>query len=682
MTETHFMKRTPWTLGFLTALTLPACQQTFPIKPTAAAAPTVRCLAPELPMQSLPDQPKFFPSAACVSSAKALVAGMSPRAKYGQMMQPDRGTVRLDDPTIHGLGSILSGGGSGPPSNEPLEWAKMVNRFRAASLKSEAKVPMIYGIDAVHGHNNVRGAVIFPHNIGLGATRDADLVERVGRVTAKEVAATNIDWTFAPVLAAARDERWGRTYEAFGETAELAELLGTALIRGLQGSHLGQGEASVLACAKHFIGDGNTQGGKDQGNSPVSLAEVRRSLLPAYQNAIAAGVGSIMVSFSSVEGVKMHCHGPLINDVLKGELGFSGFVVSDWEAVEQLPGNYEEQLVSAINSGIDMVMAPKAYAGFIDTMEKVVPARIPQTRVDDAVARIIATKCELGMLNPETYRPDRSGQLPTKPELLGSIGSAAHREVAREAVRKSLVLLKNDRGVLPLKHTIKKLVLAGSAATDIGRQSGGWTITWQGQSGDITEGTTLEAAVSQALPNTELVSSADGSIDAASAAARSADVAIVVLSEPPYAEYSGDNQELTFPSDDIRAYRQAKALGIPVVVVLYSGRPMILGDILGADAVVAAWLPGSEGSGITDVLLGEYDFIGRLGHSWPRTTQQIPINVGDKNYDPLFPYGYGLSYPGFASEVHPVPAVQANPAPPADPRAVPDPQIESGGAPP
>jgi beta-glucosidase len=490
----------------------------------------------------------------------------------------------------------------------------------------------------VHGHNNVPGAVIFPHNIGLGASRDPDLVERVGRATAEEVAGTDIDWTFSPVLASARDERWGRTYESFGETPELAELLGPALIRGLQGERLGRGPNSVLACAKHFLGDGSTAGGHNAGDDPLTLDQVREQLLPAYQQAISAGVGSIMVSYSSIEGVKMHCHGPLLNDILKGELGFGGLLVSDWQAIEQLPGDYATQLASSINAGVDMVMNPRRYTGFLTATAALVPDRIPEARIDDAVTRILTVKCELGMLQPGKFAPDSKGSVPTSPEL-ANIGSAAHREIAREAVRKSLVLLKNKGAVLPLSKTIARVHLAGSHADDLGEQTGGWTISWQGQSGTWTQGTTIRQAFEAALGADHVTYSRDGS------GAAGADAAVLVIGEEPYAEGLGDSANLALDPSALAAAQAIHAAHVPLIVVLISGRPMLIGDLLGlSDAFVAAWLPGTEGNGVSDVVLGDFDFTGKLPHSWPRSIDQVPINIGDANYDPLFEYGFGLSY--------------------------------------
>lgn len=612
------------------------------------------------------------PSTACVERAKQIVSKLTLRQKLGQMMQPDRGRVRsLDELRQNGYGSILSGGGSAPDGNHASDWSDMLASYRLTSLESPAAVPMVYGVDAVHGHNNVYGAVIFPHNIGLGAARDPELVERIGRVTAREVRATQIDWTFAPVMTAARDERWGRTYEAYGETQELAELLGPALVRGLQTTDLAHPH-SVLATAKHFVGDGYTSGGVDQGNSLLTLEQVRRELIPAYRKVIEAGVGSVMVSYSSIDSAKMHCHGPLINDTLKGDLGFQGFVVSDWKALEQLPGTYSEQLTASINAGLDMVMAPEIHAGLLNELEKLVPAAIPMARIDDAVTRIIAVKCALGMFDEGRYARDRGGQLGPDPELVAEFGGAAHRKVAREAVQKSLVLLENENQALPLSRTAP-IYVTGSGAGDLGRQCGGWTISWQGQNGDITDGTTLVEGLSAALGTSAVHFSPH--YDAKLAA--NAQTAIVVASEPAYAEMKGDDQDLELPPEDIADIGALKAAGKRVILVLYSGRPMIVTPLLDkVDAFVAAWLPGTEGSGVVDVLLGDRDFVGVLPHSWPRSIDQVPINVGDAEYNPLFKYGFGLTYAT-------APAVpNGNPTAPAAPTAAPvTPLAAAPGAP-
>jgi beta-glucosidase len=499
----------------------------------------------------------------------------------------------------------------------------MYDRFQARALETRLRIPLLYGVDAVHGHNNVRGAVIFPHNIGMGATRDAALVEEAARITGLEVAATGIDWTFSPVIAVPRDERWGRTYEGFGETPELVAEMGAAAVRGYQ--------QNILACAKHYLADGGTQGGRDQGNAAIDEATLRAIHLPGYRAAVDAGVDSIMVSFSSWNGQKMHGNSYLLTTVLKGELGFSGFLVSDWAAIDQLPGDYSTQVETAINAGLDMIMVPYQYQEFIGTLTSLARSgRVPMSRIDDAVGRILRKKFARGLFD----RPlaDRS--------LLASVGSAEHRAVARRAVRESLVLLKNDGRTLPLSKGLTRIHVAGKNANDVGSQCGGWTITWQGSTGAITTGTTiLEAVRATVSAGTTVSSDRDGS------GAAGADAAIVVIGETPYAEGWGDRIDLALGTDDQAAVARVAQAGVPTVVVLISGRPMILGGVLDAsDAFVAAWLPGTEGQGVADVLFGDYAPTGKLPHSWPRSMAQIPINWGDLDYDPLFPYGYGLSY--------------------------------------
>jgi beta-glucosidase len=557
------------------------------------------------------------------TSVEALLAQMTLEEKVGQMAQAGRGYLLSEaDIRDYRLGSLLSGGGSAPPDATAAGWADMYDRYQGFALQTRLKIPLIYGVDAVHGHNNVRGAVIFPHNIGLGCTRNPSLVEEVARATADEVVATGIDWTFSPCIAVPRDERWGRTYEGFGETPELVSQMAAAAVRGYQ--------ARILACAKHYVGDGGTVGGKDQGDTRLDEATLRTVHLPGYSAAIGAGVGSVMVSFSSWNGVKMHGHRYLVSDVLKGELGFKGFVVSDWGGINQLAGDYAAQIETAVNAGIDMVMIPDRYAEFIATLVRLVNAgRVPSARVDDAVRRILTEKQRLGLF--ERPLTDRSG--------LPSVGSSEHRSVARRAVRESLVLLKNDRGILPLPKTAGRIHVAGKNANDLGNQCGGWTITWQGGSGPITTGTTILDAIRATAAGTTLSYSLDGS------GAAGATAAVVVIGERPYAEGLGDRTDLALDAEDVAAVRTTSQAGVPTVVVLVSGRPMILGDALTrADAFVAAWLPGTEGQGVADVLFGDYNPTGKLSHSWPRDMRQIPINVGDPSYDPLFPYGFGLSY--------------------------------------
>jgi beta-glucosidase len=555
---------------------------------------------------------------------ESLLQEMTLEEKIGQMTQVDRGYLRSgSDIRAFFLGSILSGGGSAPPDPTAPGWADLYDRFQSEALASRLQIPLLYGIDAVHGHNNVRGAVVFPHNIGLGCTRDPGLVERVARATAEEVEATGIDWTFAPCIAVPRDERWGRTYEGFGETPELVAEMAAAAVQGYQ--------PTILACAKHYLADGGTASGRDQGDARIDEATLRSIHLPGYRAAVAAGVGSVMASFSSWNGQKMHGNRYLLTDVLKGELAFQGFVVSDWAGIDQLPGDYASDVETAIDAGIDMVMVPDRYAEFTSTLRALVEGgRVPMSRIDDAVRRILRQKVAQGLF--ERPYADRS--------LLSRVGSDEHRQIARQAVQESLVVLKNAEGRLPLSKMTGRIHVAGKNADDLGNQCGGWTITWQGSSGRITTGTTiLEGVRSAVLSGTTVTYSRDGS------GAGGADAGLVVIGETPYAEGAGDRADLSLAAEDVAAVRAVKGAGVPTVVVLVSGRPMVLGPVLDeADALVAAWLPGTEGEGVADVLFGDVSPRGRLSHSWPRSMAQVPINVGDPGYDPLFPYGYGLTY--------------------------------------
>jgi len=555
---------------------------------------------------------------------EALLRDMTLDEKVGQMAQADRSYLR-SEADIRGtfLGSLLSGGGSSPPDKTAPGWAEMYDRYQSYALETRLRIPLVYGVDAVHGHNNVAGAVIFPHNVGLGCTRDASLVERVARATAEEVAATGVDWTFSPCVAVARDERWGRTYESFGETPELVSEMAAAAVRGTQ--------PTILACAKHYLADGGTAGGRDQGDAQMDEATLRSIHLQGYRAAVAAGVGSVMASFSSWNGQKMHGHRTLITDVLKGELGFQGFVVSDWAGIDQLPGDYTSDVETSVNAGVDMVMVPDRYPEFVATLKSLVQSgRVPQARVDDAVRRILRQKVALGLWD-KPYA-DRA--------LLPQVGSDTHRQVGREAVRKSLVLLKNEGSVLPLSKMTRRIHVAGRNADDLGNQCGGWTISWQGASGAITTGTTILQGIRAAvLGGASVTYSRDGS------GSEGADVGVVVIGETPYAEGVGDRTDLSLSAEDVAAVRAVRGARIPTVVVLVSGRPLVLGATLGdADAILAAWLPGTEGAGVADVLFGDYAPTGRLSHSWPRSMAQVPVNWGDPVYDPLYPYGYGLSY--------------------------------------
>ena len=567
----------------------------------------------------------------------AILSQMTLDEKLGQMVQVDMGALHdKADVQKYFLGSVLSGGNSDPADNEPQTWLKAVNEFQTQALQTRLKIPLLYGIDAVHGHNNIDGAVVLPHHIGLGATHDPALMRQAEQVTAQEVAGTGIRWAFAPCIAVAQDERWGRTYESYGSDTALVGALGAEAVRGLQGDQLSSGPTSVLACAKHYIGDGGTQNGKDQGNDVCDEATLRKLYLPPYAAAIKAGVGSIMVSYSSWNGLKMHANRHLLTEVLKGELGFQGFLVSDWAAIDQISPDYKKDVEASINGGLDMIMIPAAlgqpgnYAEFIADLKDLVNlGQVPQSRIDDAVRRILRIKVQMGLFeNPWT-----------DPALTAQIGSAEHRQVARQCVRESLVVLKNSGHALPLSKNLKHLVVAGPAADDLGLQCGGWTISWQGSTGAVTHGgTTLLTAIRQTVSSgTEVSYSADGQNLAG------ADAIIVVVGEKPYAEMFGDRTNVDLSVSDTALVQAAKATGAPVITVLYSGRPMVLGPVLKASqALVAAWLPGTEGTGVADVLFGDAHPTGKLPRPWPKNDQQLSAQFPSGK--PLFPVGYGLTY--------------------------------------
>jgi len=574
-----------------------------------------------------------------------LLSYMTLEEKIGQMTQVDRQFLDGDKNIgTYFLGSLLSGGGSTPAKNFPKSWAEMYDGYQKIALSTRLSIPIIYGIDAVHGHNNVVGATIFPHHIGLGCTNNPQLIEDVYRATAEEIAATGIDWDFAPCLAVPRDERWGRTYEGFGETPDIVKKMAAAAVRGLQTDQL-DGPTSILACAKHFIGDGGTKWGTglneklDQGDTQVTDQELREIHLPGYLPALEAGVGTIMPSYSQINSEYMHMNNDLLNGLLKKELDFKGFVVSDWQGLERMVGHddYKTNIIAGINAGIDMVMVPGAekyggqtYTNFINLLiESVKEGSVSENRINDAVARILKIKFEMGLF--ERPYSDKS--------LLSGVGSKEHRNIAREAVKQSLVVLKND-GILPLSKDLGHIHVAGKNADDLGNQCGGWTISWQGESGPITKGTTIYEAIQVAVSSvTNVTFSKNGS------GAKGADVGLVIIGETPYAEMEGDRESLVLDKEDLAAIDRIKKAGVPVVVIIVSGRPLIIADELDKWAgLIAAWLPGSEGKGVTDVIFGDYNPTGRLSVSWPRSMEQIPINFGDSDYDPLFEYGFGLSY--------------------------------------
>lgn len=579
-----------------------------------------------------------------------VLATMSLDEKIGQMTQAEISGLK-DEKDVESLflGSLLSGGNGDPKEGNSLKaWTDMYDKYQSMALKTRLGIPILYGVDAVHGHNNVLDAVIFPHNIGLGATGDADLVARVSQATAEEVRATGINWTFAPCVAVVRDERWGRTYEGFSEDPTLVKNLGEAAVKGLQGAEL-RGPLSVLACAKHFAGDGGTEMGTgapkapdkperwplDRGDVKLSEAEFKELHMQGYVTSIAAGVGSIMPSYSSWNGVKCSGSKRLLTEILKGEMGFEGFLISDYNAIDELPGDYKSDIETSVNAGMDMFMVPDRYREFISLLRELVnEGKVPMSRIDDAVRRILRVKFAMGLMDKgRSFMADRA--------LHKRFGSAEHRQVARDAVRKSLVLLRNENKALPLSKSLARIHVGGSNADDIGNQCGGWTIDWQGKSGEVTTGgTTILKAIQGAVSkSTKVTFSKDGT------GADGADVGIVVIGETPYAEMFGDRTDLSLSVEDIAAVNNMKKAGIPVVVILISGRPMIIEPVLlKSDAFIAAWLPGTEGQGVADVLFGDYKPTGKLPHSWPQSVAQLPINVGDANYSPLFKFGFGLSY--------------------------------------
>ncbi|WP_425841264.1 glycoside hydrolase family 3 protein [Streptomyces fractus] len=578
-----------------------------------------------------------------------LVSRMSLEEKVGQMTQAERAALKSPgDIASHNLGSLLSGGGSVPTPNTPAAWSKMIDGYQLRAQATRFQIPLIYGVDAVHGHNNVVGATIMPHNIGIGASRDPQLAEKTGAVTASEVRATGVPWDFAPCLCVTRDERWGRSYESFGEDPALVKSMET-MIQGFQGRANGSDldrNDKVLATAKHYVGDGGTEYGSsttgaytiDQGVTKVTRQELEAVHLAPFGEAVKRGVGTVMPSYSSLDiigddqgPVKMHANAAMINGELKKKLGFDGFVISDYAGIDQIPGDYASDVRTSINAGLDMIMVPNAYADFEKTLlAETTSGRVSEARVNDAVSRILTQKFKLGLFEKpyaDTSNSDR-------------IGGAAHRAVAREAAAKSQVLLKNDGNVLPLKPS-QKVYVAGSNADDIGNQTGGWTVSWQGSSGKITDGTTILQAMKKAAPGAKVDYSKD-----ASAPTSGYDVGVVVVGETPYAEGVGDvgnGHDLALSAADKTAVDKVCG-AMKCVVLIVSGRPQLIGDQLGdIDALVASWLPGTEGDGVADVLYGKRSFTGQLPVTWPKSEAQLPINVGDASYDPQFPYGYGLT---------------------------------------
>ena len=612
---------------------------------------------------SIPSHPDLWPlgshrpvDPATEAFVDRLLAQMSPEEKVGQMIQADIASITPADLGMYKLGSILAGGNAAPGNDirtTPQAWLNLADEYHRAALAAagsgHAPIPILFGIDAVHGDAKLIGATIFPHNVGLGAAHDADLIYRIGRATAEEVAATGIDWTFAPTVAVARDVRWGRSYESYSESPLLVAQYARAMVTGLQG-RIGTPDfmapGRTLSSVKHFLGDGGTIDGRDQGNTVVTEALLSGVHATGYVAAIDAGALIVMASYNSWNGIKLHGNRYLLTDILKGRLAFDGFVVGDWNAHEQIPGCTKSDCAAAILAGVDMLMAPDGWKDlYRNTLAEFQSGTIPQARIDDAVRRILRVKAMAGIFNRSVPPASDAGRL-------AEFGSPAHRAIAREAVRKSLVLLKNVHGTLPLNPHAAVLV-AGDAANDIGVQSGGWTIDWQGnhnRNADFPGATSIfggiQAAVTAAGGSATL--SRDGSFG------KKPDVAIVVFGESPYAEFQGDRETLEFsPGDkhELQLLRRLRRQGVPTVAVFLSGRPLWVNpEINASDAFVAAWLPGSEGEGVADVLFRRadgttaYDFTGRLSFSWPSSAMPVKFAASGRVSGALFARDTGLGY--------------------------------------
>jgi beta-glucosidase-like glycosyl hydrolase len=642
-----------------------------------------------------------------------LVQKMTLDEKVGQMTQVDKRMLDSEeDIAKYFLGSILSGGGSVPDDNTPKGWVNMVNNYQRQALSTRLKIPLIYGIDAVHGHNNVVGATVFPQNIGLGCSNNPELIYQVNHATAVEVAATGLHWTFSPCITVPQDDRWGRQYEGFSESTEIVTRLTHAAITGYEDALDIFDGRQIAACAKHFIGDGGTnwETGSlkegihtykiDRGDTQLTEEELRKVHLPPYLEAVKAGVKTVMISFNSWNGVKCHGSKYLINDLLKTELNFEGLVVTDWAGIDEIPGDYKSDIITSINAGIDLVMVPGSlygqnhYKTFIELLiEAVKEGSIPMSRIDDAVRRILLVKHDLGLFE-SPYG---------KIEYASHVGSEEHRRVARDAVRKSMVLIKNESNILPLKKN-ENLTIVGSGANNLGMQNGGWTVEWQGKirpdfkildkngngtikpkevnsyfkgiydskydsgaansffknmdkdsNGSVNQeefqgyeksspfqpnGTSILSAILEASDESGLVT-----YDPSANNLSKEDIVIAVIGEYPYAEGYGDNPSIELNSHDKAVLERCYESGNQMIVIMLSGRPLVINDhVKKWNGFIAAWLPGMAGEGVSDVVFGDYSPTGKLSFSWPRNTGQLPLNEGDLNYDPLFPFGHGLTY--------------------------------------
>ncbi|MGB1289965.1 MAG: glycoside hydrolase family 3 protein [Porticoccaceae bacterium] len=583
-----------------------------------------------------------------------LMSQMSLEEKVGQIIQADIGSVTPEQVRKYHLGSVLNGGNSAPGGDNrttPDEWVALADEFWLASTDKtggRTGIPALWGTDAVHGHNNIVGATIFPHNIGLGAANNPDLMYQIGNVTAKEILVTGLDWTFAPTIAVVRDDRWGRTYESYSEDPVIVKEYVKYLVEGIQGKLSDNSfldEDHLIATAKHFVGDGGTINGRDQGDNISTEEELRDIQAAGYPQAISSGVQSVMTSFNSWHGRKMHAHKELLTDVLVGQMGFDGFVVGDWNGHGQVEGCTNESCAAAFNNGLDMFMAPDSWEElYINTLAQVKSGEITMARLDQAVSRILRVKIRAGLFE---------AGLPSKRKYAGSfdlLAAPEHRKIARDAVRQSLVLLKNEKQLLPISPS-SHILLAGDGADNLGKQTGGWTLSWQGTGNSkkhFPNGMSIYDGIAQQVKAAggKAVLSEKGEYQ------QKPDIAVVVFGEDPYAEFQGDRAHLDFQSEDgLKLLKKFKSQGIPTVAIFLSGRPMWVNpEINASDAFIAAWLPGTEAAGIADVLLKkangdiQNDFHGKLSFSWPRNGAQTTVNRGDKVYNPQFDYGYGLSY--------------------------------------
>ncbi len=624
------------------------------VEVTQPEADTIEAIDMIHPEQWPLQQPPLPHDPAIEARIADLLGRMTVEEKVGQILQADIASVTPEQVREFNLGSVLNGGGSAPKNDlrgRPEDWLALADAFWEASTDTSdggVGVPVVWGTDAVHGHSNIVGATLFPHNIGLGAANDPDLMEAIGRATALEILTTGLDWTFAPTVAVVRNDRWGRTYESYSEDPRIVAAYAPRIVTGIQGQ-MGTSEFldqdHMIACAKHYVGDGGTFEGHDQGDNRASEEDLRDIHAAGYPPAIAAGVQTVMASFNSFHGVKMHGNRAMLNDVLVERMGFDGFVVGDWNGHGQVAGCSNDSCAASFNAGLDLFMVPNDWqALYHNTLDDVRAGVISMERLDQAVARILRVKARAGLLDaPRPSERPHAGDW-------SLLGAPEHRAIARAAVRQSLVLLKNNGGLLPLSSSARILV-TGDGANDIGKQSGGWTLSWQGTGNDNSH-----------FPNGESIF---GGIEAAVSAAGGAaelsldgrwtvkpDAAVVVFGEDPYAEGVGDRPDVDYPAEDgLRLLRGLRAAGIPTVSVFLSGRPLWVNPELNAsDAFVAAWLPGSEGGGIADVIIGtpdgkpRHEFTGRLSFSWPAATDQVDVNIGDADYTPLFAYGYGLDY--------------------------------------